>query len=122
MGETPAVQFDVRPTHLMPHGRPSEVKLVDVEKLARREDSNCLQMSRMHHCRLHVAGTFNNDRCLQHFPDWQTERKIFDKARQKPGPAHGMLFVAQFDESARSICRCGQISFKPLHVPEWADL
>ena len=47
-GRDPAVQFDVWLTNLLPHGGPSEVKLVDIEKIARRKDSNCLQMSLVH--------------------------------------------------------------------------
>ena len=47
-GRDPTVQFDVWPAHLLPRAGHSEVKLVDVEKTARRKDSNCLWMSRMH--------------------------------------------------------------------------
>ena len=44
----PVVELHVWPTNLLPHGGPSEVFLVDIEKIAHRKDSNSLQMSRMH--------------------------------------------------------------------------
>ena len=119
----------------------TEVKLVDVEKIARRKESNCLQMSLMHpwwaaRC-WNVQHRNLNDPCHQHFPDRQTWKKIFDQARSNPGHAwqlrrqcsstthHNTLkrlkacYSSHHLTNLLLLCRCGRFSFKPL--PEWAD-
>ena len=76
------------------------------------------------------------------FPNRQTWKKIFDQAHTKPGPRlapptrnslrsstahhHSLerLNVCGSSHHLTSLlhpCRCGEILFKPLHVPEWTD-
>ena len=124
-GRDPAVQFDVWPTHLLPHARPPEVKLVDVEKTARRKDSNCLQMSRMHPW--WVARCWNVQQGFLSTTLSQVDRRgrkslthpdqtpvtsgtsdskqpaQFNYTPQQTQTAQSMRFVAPFDESAPSM-------------------